>query len=128
MPPRKILIDDVLLFVGVATTPVELISVLLQFADKIYVIVFQFQRNVGSDAILFSFHRRKIESKTEARNCPILIRSGPLLEVAMAKRLSAKALSEIGLVKAANLAYYEALSARDLNAMERVWSCAQTTF
>jgi ketosteroid isomerase-like protein len=42
----------------------------------------------------------------------------------MAKGLSAKALSEIGLVKAANLAYYEALLARDLNAMERVWSCA----
>jgi ketosteroid isomerase-like protein len=42
----------------------------------------------------------------------------------MAKRLSAKALSETSLVKAANLAYYKALSARDLNAMEAVWTCA----
>lgn len=42
----------------------------------------------------------------------------------MAKRLSAKALSETRLVKAVNLAYYKALSARDLSAMEAVWTCA----
>jgi ketosteroid isomerase-like protein len=42
----------------------------------------------------------------------------------MAKRLSARALSESSLVKAANLAYYKALSARDLSAMEAVWTCA----
>lgn len=42
----------------------------------------------------------------------------------MAKRLSAKALSETNLVKAVNHAYYKALSARVLNAMEAVWTCA----
>jgi ketosteroid isomerase-like protein len=42
----------------------------------------------------------------------------------MATRLSAKALSETNSVEAANLAYYKALSARDLNAMETVWTRA----
>jgi hypothetical protein len=42
----------------------------------------------------------------------------------MAKRSSTKALSELSKVKAVNLAYYRALSARDLDAMEAVWTCA----
>jgi ketosteroid isomerase-like protein len=42
----------------------------------------------------------------------------------MAKRSSAKASSETSMVEAVNLAYYKALSARDLNAMEAVWTCA----
>jgi ketosteroid isomerase-like protein len=42
----------------------------------------------------------------------------------MAKRSSIKAPSELSKVKAVNLAYYKALSARDLNAMEAVWTCA----
>jgi ketosteroid isomerase-like protein len=33
--------------------------------------------------------------------------------------------SDLDRVKAANAAYYAALSARDLSAMERVWSCSQ---
>ncbi len=42
----------------------------------------------------------------------------------MTKRSSAKALSDISKIKAVNRAYYEALSARDLRAMEAVWTCA----
>ena len=42
----------------------------------------------------------------------------------MTKPSSAKASSEIRKVKAVNLAYYKALSARDLRAMEAVWTCA----
>lgn len=42
----------------------------------------------------------------------------------MGKRASATISSEAGSVKAANLAYYKALSARDMGAMEKVWSCA----
>jgi len=42
----------------------------------------------------------------------------------MAKRPSAKASSEANKVKAANNAYYKALSARDMCAMAKVWSCA----
>lgn len=41
----------------------------------------------------------------------------------MMKRASATASSEASNVKAANLAYYKALSARDIRAMERVWTC-----
>ena len=41
----------------------------------------------------------------------------------MAKRPSAKASSETSRVKAVNLAYYKALSARDLRAMDSVWTC-----
>ena len=42
----------------------------------------------------------------------------------MAKRLSNKTLSEIKKIKASNDAYYKALSARDMRAMEKVWTCA----
>ena len=42
----------------------------------------------------------------------------------MAKRPSAMDSSEANKVKAANSAYYKALSARDICAMEKVWSCA----
>ncbi len=42
----------------------------------------------------------------------------------MAKRTSNKAPSETSKVEAANLAYYRALSARDLRAMQAVWTCA----
>jgi hypothetical protein len=42
----------------------------------------------------------------------------------MAKRLPNKTLSEITKIKASNDAYYEALSARDMRAMEKVWTCA----
>ncbi len=42
----------------------------------------------------------------------------------MAKRSSFKSSSETSRVKAVNLAYYKALSARDLRAMEAVWTCA----
>jgi ketosteroid isomerase-like protein len=42
----------------------------------------------------------------------------------MAKPSSAKASSESRKVETVNLAYYEALSARDLRAMEAVWTCA----
>ena len=42
-------------------------------------------------------------------------------EVVMAKRTSA---SEASKVKSVNNAYYKALSARDMSAMERVWTCA----
>jgi ketosteroid isomerase-like protein len=42
----------------------------------------------------------------------------------MAKRSTARASPEIKRLKAANLAYYEALSARDIRAMARVWTCA----
>ena len=41
----------------------------------------------------------------------------------MAKRSPANASSETSKVKAVNLAYYKALSARDLRAMETVWTC-----
>jgi ketosteroid isomerase-like protein len=51
------------------------------------------------------------------------MRSGSSSEAAMAKRLSAKASSEANMVKSVNNAYYKALSARDICAMERVWSC-----
>jgi len=43
----------------------------------------------------------------------------------MAKRTSAKAASEASKLKAANTAYYKALSARNMRAMEKVWSCAR---
>jgi hypothetical protein len=39
----------------------------------------------------------------------------------MAKRTSS---SEASKVKSVNNAYYKALSARDMSAMERVWTCA----
>ena len=42
----------------------------------------------------------------------------------MAKRSSAKSSSETSKVKAVNLAYYKALSARDVRSMEAVWTCA----
>jgi ketosteroid isomerase-like protein len=42
----------------------------------------------------------------------------------MAKRAVPKASSETAKVEAVNLAYYKALSARDMRAMEKVWSCA----
>src|ERR1700733_474218 len=42
----------------------------------------------------------------------------------MAKRSRARASAEIAKLKAANLAYYKALSARDIGAMARVWTCA----
>jgi ketosteroid isomerase-like protein len=42
----------------------------------------------------------------------------------MAKHSSSKPSSETSKVKAVNLAYYKALSARDLRAMEAVWTCA----
>ncbi len=40
----------------------------------------------------------------------------------MAKRTSAKASSEAGKLKGANTACYKALSARDMRAMEKVWT------
>ena len=42
----------------------------------------------------------------------------------MANRLSNKTLSEIKKIKASNDAYYKALSACDMRAMEKVWTCA----
>jgi ketosteroid isomerase-like protein len=42
----------------------------------------------------------------------------------MAKRLSNKTLSEIKKIKASNDAYYKALSARDMRAMEKIWTRA----
>jgi ketosteroid isomerase-like protein len=42
----------------------------------------------------------------------------------MAKRSSTKTAVEIEKIKASNEAYYKALSARDMRAMEKVWSCA----
>jgi len=42
----------------------------------------------------------------------------------MAKRPSANVSAEARKVTAVNLAYYKALSARDLRAMETVWTCA----
>src|SRR5437588_3841237 len=42
----------------------------------------------------------------------------------MPKRPSKKPSTEIKNIKAGNDAYYEALSARDLRAMEIVWTCA----
>jgi ketosteroid isomerase-like protein len=42
----------------------------------------------------------------------------------MAKRSTARASPEIEKLKAANLAYYKALSARDISAMAQVWTCA----
>jgi ketosteroid isomerase-like protein len=42
----------------------------------------------------------------------------------MAKRATSKMSAEIRKVKAVNLAYYKALSARDIHAMEKVWTCA----
>lgn len=44
--------------------------------------------------------------------------------VAMATHSSTKSSSETSKVKTVNLAYYKALSARDLRAMEAVWTCA----
>jgi hypothetical protein len=41
----------------------------------------------------------------------------------MAKRSSRDASSETSKVKAVNLAYYKALSASDLGAMDTVWTC-----
>jgi hypothetical protein len=43
--------------------------------------------------------------------------------VVMAKHSSSKSSSEASKVKAVNLAYYRALSARDLRAMDAVWTC-----
>lgn len=45
-------------------------------------------------------------------------------ETAMAKRPPAKKNSEATKVEAVNAAYYAAFSARDMDAMEKVWSCA----
>ena len=42
----------------------------------------------------------------------------------MAKPRSKSKSVEIKNIKAANAAYYKALSARDLHAMEKVWTCA----
>ena len=42
----------------------------------------------------------------------------------MVKRSSAKASSETNMVKLVNNAYYQALSARDMWAMEKVWTRA----
>ena len=42
----------------------------------------------------------------------------------MAKRLPNKTPSEVKKIKASNDAYYKALSARDMRAMEKVWTCA----
>ena len=42
----------------------------------------------------------------------------------MAKPSSPHASSEIKKIKTSNAAYYKALSARDLHAMEKVWTCA----
>ena len=42
----------------------------------------------------------------------------------MAKCSSAKPSSEANMVKSVNNAYYKALSARDMCAMEKVWTCA----
>jgi ketosteroid isomerase-like protein len=42
----------------------------------------------------------------------------------MAKRTTARASPEVEKLKAANLAYYKALSARDIRAMAQVWTCA----
>ncbi len=42
----------------------------------------------------------------------------------MAKPRSKSKSVEIKNIKAANAAYYKALSARDLPAMEKVWTCA----
>jgi ketosteroid isomerase-like protein len=47
----------------------------------------------------------------------------PASEPVMAKRTSAKASFEAFKLKAANAAYYKALSARDMRAMEKVWTC-----
>jgi ketosteroid isomerase-like protein len=42
----------------------------------------------------------------------------------MVKRSSTKPTVEINKIKASNEAYYKALSARDMQAMEKVWTCA----
>ena len=42
----------------------------------------------------------------------------------MGKCSSAKPSSEANMVKSVNNAYYKALSARDMCAMEKVWTCA----
>src|SRR6516164_10853451 len=42
----------------------------------------------------------------------------------MAKNSSGKPAAEISKIKASNEAYYKALSARDMCAMEKVWTCA----
>ena len=42
----------------------------------------------------------------------------------MAKCSSAKPSSEANMVKSVNNAHYKALSARDMCAMEKVWTCA----
>ena len=51
-------------------------------------------------------------------------RSQPLVGNRMAKPLPAKTESEIKKIKASNDAYYKALSARDMHAMGKVWTCA----
>jgi hypothetical protein len=45
----------------------------------------------------------------------------------MTTRLPYKTPSEIKKIKASNDAYYKALSARDMHAMEKVWTCAANT-
>jgi ketosteroid isomerase-like protein len=42
----------------------------------------------------------------------------------MAKGSSTKPTAEINKIKASNEAYYKALSARDMQAMAKVWTCA----
>src|SRR6516164_9406865 len=42
----------------------------------------------------------------------------------MAKNSSGKQAAEISKIKTSNEAYYKALSARDMRAMEKVWTCA----
>jgi ketosteroid isomerase-like protein len=42
----------------------------------------------------------------------------------MAKRVATRSSSEVKDIKKTNAAYYKALSARDLDAMEAVWTCA----
>jgi ketosteroid isomerase-like protein len=48
----------------------------------------------------------------------------PSKKATSADATSPKTSSETSKVEAANLAYYKALSARDMQAMEKVWSCA----
>ena len=62
----------------------------------------------------------EVETVESWREQPQLFTRGAI----MAKRLSNKTLSEIKKIKASNDAYYKALSARDMHAMERVWTCA----
>jgi ketosteroid isomerase-like protein len=46
------------------------------------------------------------------------------LEASVAKRSTVRASPESKKLEAANLAYYQALSARDIGAMAEVWTCA----